>query len=73
MKSADRRGTQNSPAISKLRAHILQVCIAHVINRKDKQMLIVLDTFANIGVQPSGLFLVRFFGGSRLVHDSRTL
>ena len=62
------------PAIlSKLRAHILQVRIAHVVHRKDEQMLVVLDTFADIGEQPSGLFLVGLFGGSGLMDHSRTL
>lgn len=67
------KGT-NSPAIlSKLGAHILQVCVAHVINREDKQVLIALDTFADVGVQPSGLFLMRLFCGSSLVDDARAL
>lgn len=62
------------PAIlSKLGAHILQVRVAHVIHRKDEQMLVVLDAFADIGEQPSGLFLVGFLGGSSLVDNFLTL
>ena len=34
-------------------------------------MVVGLDTFADIGIQPPGLLLVGFFGGFGLVHDLR--
>ena len=62
------------PAIlSKFGAHILQICVAHVIDREDEQVLITFDTFTDIGVQTSGLFLMRLLCGSGLVDDARTL
>ena len=63
----------NSPAISELSAHILQVGIAHVINSEDEKMVIFLDRFPDIGVQTSGLFLVGLFGGLGLVDDAGAL
>lgn len=67
------KGKTNSPAISELSAHILQVGIAHVINSEDEQVVIFLDRFPDIGVQASGLFLVGLFGGLGLVDDAGAL
>lgn len=63
----------NSPAIPKFGPDILQIGIAHIIHRKDKKMVILLDTFPNIRIQPPSLFLVGFFSGFGLVDDAGTL
>lgn len=38
----------NAPAVGKLRAHILQVCVAHVVDGKEEQVLVLLDAFADV-------------------------
>jgi hypothetical protein len=61
------------PAVTKLSAHILQVGVPHVIDRKDEKMVIFLDAFPDVGVQTAGLLLVIFLGSLGLVNDARTL
>lgn len=61
------------PAIGELGAHILQICVAHVVDAEYEQMLVFLDAFPDVGVQPSRLFLVGLFGGLGLVDDAGTL
>lgn len=63
----------NVPTVSKLGAHILQIGIPHIVYRKDKQVIIFLETFSDIGVQTAGLLLVVLLDGLGLVDDARTL
>ena len=40
---------ENAPAIAQLVTHILQIGIPHVLNGKDKALLILIQTFSDIG------------------------
>lgn len=62
-----------SPAVSKLGANILQVCVAHVIDREDEQVVVLVHAFSDVGVQPASLFFVGFLGSFGLVDDSCAL
>lgn len=69
----DRLGKFRLPAVTELSAHILQIGVPHVIDRKDEKMVIFLDAFPDVGVQTAGLLLVIFLGSLGLVNDARTL
>ena len=42
-------GGERIPAITKLAPHILQVCIAHVLNGEDEDVLVGIDTISDLG------------------------
>jgi hypothetical protein len=61
------------PAIGEFCAHILQISVAHVVDREYKKMVIFLDRFTDIGKQASGLLFVVLLGGFGFVDETSTL
>jgi hypothetical protein len=57
------------PAIREVRSDIFQISVSHIINCEDEEMVIFVDAFLNIVVEPTSLFLVRFLDCLALVND----
>lgn len=55
-------GLKNVPAITRqLPSHILEVVVAHVVDAKDKEVLVLRDTFSDVGEEQL-LLLARLLG-----------
>ena len=61
------------PTVCELSANIFQICVAHVVDCKDKHMVILLQAFPDVGIKSASLFLVILLCNLRLMDDTRAL
>ena len=72
-KQMKERGNIYEPTVCKVRSDIFQISVSHIINCEDEKVIIFLDAFLDIVVEPTSLFLVRLLDRLTLVDELRAL